>query len=75
MLLILLLLASVLFIVLSTIHLIKYTNLQGQIKDNCGWEDERVKCYCEPKAIQEREAYYETKEGKIKLELVEDNGE
>jgi hypothetical protein len=42
--------------ILGVSSLVKYTKLQPEIKENCGWEDEGVKCICE------RDAYYILKE-------------
>ncbi len=37
--------------------LMDYKNLQEDIKENCGWEDEDYKCYCRSSDILEIDAF------------------
>lgn len=45
-------LAILIFIALSTIHLIKYNNLQKEIKESCGYQkSEDVYCICDKRIV------------------------
>lgn len=45
-----------LFIVLSTVQLIKYNKLQEEIKNNCGYESrEKVFCVCDKNLVSQFE--------------------
>lgn len=48
--------------VVGVVNLVKYTQLQPQIKENCGWEDEGVKCYCEKSEYYAKKEFYEDRE-------------
>lgn len=57
----------VIFIILCTTQLIKYNKLQGEIKDNCGYENrEKVFCVCDKTLISQiplmNNPYYEGQE-------------
>lgn len=62
--------AFLVFAIMGITNFVKYVKLQPQIKENCGWEDERVKCFCEQKVYYEKKSYYETGNNQISIEYL-----
>jgi len=53
--------------------LVEYNNLQEEISENCGWEEEDTRCFCEKNAVIAAENELGITYGKINLSLDNDN--
>jgi len=65
-------LAVLLMVVILVMQLVSYNNLQKEIAENCGWDKEDTRCYCEKGKVIAWENQMKNEFGDINFSLTDD---